>query len=337
MGPNPRGFGNTQYSDIQVSIVNSTESGFPTKLASALDAIGNTPIVKLQKIVPEGCADVYVKLESFNPTGSKKDRMALSMIEGAERRGELRPGMTVVEYSGGSTGSSLAFICAVKGYHFHVISADPFGKEKLDTMRAFGANLEVMDSPEGEITAEVVRGMIARAAELAEDENYFFTDQLNNDDIILGFERMGEEIIEQIGGPIDAFCDSVGTAGSLLGVREAFRKAGQDTRIVALEPASSPIMTEGRKGGHNVEGIGLGFIVPHLEGEPYDEARAVEESVARETAVRLAREEGIFAGTSSGMNVAGALELAAELGPGKTVVAIAVDTGLKYLSEGLFS
>lgn len=254
MGPNPRGFGNTQYSDIQVSIVNSTESGFPTKLASALDAIGNTPIVKLQKIVPEGCADVYVKLESFNPTGSKKDRMALSMIEGAERRGELRPGMTVVEYSGGSTGSSLAFICAVKGYHFHVISADPFGKEKLDTMRAFGANLEVMDSPEGEITAEVVRGMIARAAELAEDENYFFTDQLNNDDIILGFERMGEEIIEQIGGPIDAFCDSVGTAGSLLGVREAFRKAGQDTRIVALEPASSPIMTEGRKGGAQCRG-----------------------------------------------------------------------------------
>jgi cysteine synthase len=317
--------------------MDSSEFGFPTKLATALGAIGNTPIVKLQKIVPKGCADIFVKLEAFNPTGSKKDRMALSMVEGAERRGELLPGMTVVEYSGGSTGSSLAFICAVKGYHFHVISADPFGKEKLDTMRAFGADLEVMDSPSGQITAEVVGGMIARATELAEDGNYFFTDQLNNDDIILGFERMGDEIIEQIDGPIDAFCDSVGTAGSLLGVRGAFQKAGQNTRIVALEPASSPIMTGGRKGGHKVEGVGLGFIVPHLKGKPYDEARAIEESVARETAVRLAREEGIFAGISSGMNVAGALELAAELGPGKTVVAIAVDTGLKYLSEGLFS
>jgi len=316
--------------------MDSSDFGFPTKLATALEAIGNTPIVKLQKIVPEGCADVYVKLEAFNPTGSKKDRMALSMIEGAERRGELRPGMTVVEYSGGSTGSSLAFVCAVKGYHFHAISADPFGKEKLDTMRALGADLEVMESPGGEITADVVGGMIARAAELAKNEDYFFTDQLNNDDIVPGFERMGDEIIEQIDGPIDAFCDSVGTAGSLLGVRESFQKAGQKTRIIALEPASSPIMTEGRKGGHKVEGIGLGFIVPHLEGKPYDEARTVEESVARETAVRLAREEGIFAGTSSGMNVAGALELAAELGPGKIVVAIAVDTGLKYLSEGLF-
>lgn len=294
-------------------------------------------MVKLQKLVPKGSADIYVKLEYFNPTGSKKDRMALAMIEGAEKRGELRPGMSVVEYTGGSTGSSLAFVCAVKGYRFHVISADPFGKEKLDTMRAFGANLEVMKSPEGKITAEVIRGMIDRAAELAKDDHYYFTDQLNNGDIIYGFERMGEEIIEQVGGPIDAFCDSVGTAGSLLGVREALRKAAQNTRVIALEPSSSPIMSEGRRGGHHVEGIGLGFIVPHLEDEPYDEARAIDENVARKVAVRMAREEGIFAGTSSGMNVAGALEVAAELGPGKTVVATAVDTGLKYLTEGLYN
>jgi cysteine synthase A len=308
----------------------------PSIAASALDAIGNTPLVKLNRIVPEGSADVYVKLEYYNPTGSKKDRMALAMIEGAERRGELRPGMSVVEFSGGSTGSGLAFVCAVKDYHFHIISADPFGKEKLDTMTAFGAELEVIESPDGKITAEVIRAMIGRAAELAEDENYFFTDQLNNEDIIDGFRRLGEEIIEQIDGPIHAFCELVGTGGTICGVRAALRDAGQDTRIVALEPKSSAIISQGVSGSHNVEGIALGFIPPHLEDAPYDEVRGIDEAVARETAVRLAREEGIFAGTSSGMNVAGALEIAAELGPGHTVVAIAVDSGLKYLSEGLY-
>ena len=308
----------------------------PPVVESALDAIGNTPLIKLNRLVPEGSADVYVKLESFNPTGSKKDRMALAMIEGAEKRGELRPGMSVVEYSGGSTGAALALVCAVKGYHFHIISADCFGKEKLGTMTAFGAELEVQKTPEGKITGDVIKAIIARAAELAENENYFFTDQINNDDIIEGFRQLGEEIIEQIDGPVHAFCDSVGTGGSICGVQAAMRDAGQDTRIVALEPTSSAVLTTGEGGPHSVEGIALGFVPTHLADEPYDEVRTIDESVARETALRLAREEGIFAGTSSGMNVAGALEVAAELGPGHTVVAIAVDSGLKYLSEGLY-
>ncbi len=308
----------------------------PPVVESALDAIGNTPLIKLNRMVPEGSADVYVKLEAYNPTGSKKDRMALAMIEGAERRGELRPGMSVVEYSGGSTGAGLAFVCAVKGYHFHIISGDCFSQEKLDSMTAFGADMEVIKSPDGKISAPVIRAMIARANELSEDENYFFTDQLNNDDSIDGFERLGEELIEQIDGPIDALCETVGTGGTIVGVRRALQKVGQKTRIVALEPASSAVMSGHPSGKHSVDGVALGFIVKHCEDEPYDEVRAIDESVARETAVRLAREEGIFAGTSSGMNVAGALQLAAELGPGHKVVAIPVDSGLKYLSADLF-
>jgi cysteine synthase A len=311
-----------------------TEKGEST---SALDAIGHTPIVKLQQVVPAGCADVYVKLESLNPTGSKKDRMALAMIEGAEKRGELRPGMTVVEYTGGSTGSGLAFVCAVKGYRFHVISSDAFGPEKLDTMRALGAELEVIESEDGKITPELIKRMIARAAEIAREPDTFFTNQLSNPDVVFGFEKLGQEIIEQIEGPVDGFCDAIGTGGTLMGVSRALQAADQDTLVIALEPSSSPILTAGTTGGHNVEGIGLGFVPELLNVEFYDEARTVDESEARRTALRMAREEGLFAGTSSGMNVAGAIEIAKELGPGKTVVAIACDTGLKYLSEGLFS
>lgn len=308
----------------------------PPLVHSALDAIGNTPLIKLNRMVPEGSADVYVKIEAFNPTGSKKDRMALAMIEGAERRGELRPGMSVVEYSGGSTGAGLAFVCAVKGYHFHVISGDCFAQEKLDTMTALGADMEVINSPDGKIAAPVIRTMIARAAELAANENYFFTDQFENDDILNGFAKLGEELLVQLDGKIDAFCDSVGTGGSLVGVRRALRDAGLDTRIVALEPSSSAVLSGQPTGKHSVDGIALGFVPKHMEDEPYDEVREIDEAVARETAVRLAREEGIFAGTSSGKNVAGALQLAAELGPGHNVVAIAVDSGLKYLSADLF-
>ena len=317
--------------------MNLRKENVRAKSSSVLDAIGNTPIVKLQKIVPKGCADIYVKLESHNATGSKKDRMALSMIEGAEKRGDLRSGMTVVEYTGGSTGSGLAFICAVKGYRFRVVSSDAFGHEKLDTMRALGAELEVIESKDGKITPELINKMIDRATEIASEPDTYFTNQLSNPDMIDGFEKMGQEIVEQIGGPIHAFCDSVGTAGSLMGVSRALRAAGQDTLVIALEPTSSPILTAGTKGGHNVEGIGLGFVPELLDTDLYDEARAIDEAEARRTALRLAREEGIFAGTSTGMNVAGAIEIAKELGPGKTVVAIACDTGLKYLSEGLFS
>ncbi len=306
--------------------------------SNTLETIGNTPIVKLNRVVPKSAAEVWVKLEGGNPTGSYKDRMALAMIEGAESRGELKPGMSVVEYTGGSTGSGLAFVCAVKGYDFHVISSDAFAKEKLDTMRAFGANLEVIHSPSGKINSNLINQMIDRAKELANRDDYFFTDQLNNKDIIKGFEKMGEEILDQIEKPIDVFTGSVGTAGALMGVSNVLLNSNNETKIVALEPASAPYYSKGQSGGkHNVEGIGLGFELPLLNKNNYHEARGIDEGEAREMANRLVREEGIFCGTSSGLNVLGATQLAEELGGGKTVVTVAVDTGLKYLNGDLFN
>ena len=307
------------------------------KALNALEAIGNTPIVKLNKVVPDHAADVWMKLEGGNPTGSYKDRMALAIIEGAEIRGDLKPGMTVVEYTGGSTGSGLAFVCAVKGYEFHVVSSDAFAKEKLDTMRAFGAKLEVIHSPSGKINSNLINQMIDRAKELATKDDYFFSDQLNNADIIIGFEKMGREILEQIDGSIDAFTCSVGTAGAFMGVSNILLDSDKDTKIVALEPASAPYYSKNQSDGdHHVEGIGLGFELPLLDKNNYHEARGIDESEAREMAKLLASEEGIFGGTSSGLNVVGAIQLAEELGKGKTVVTIAVDTGLKYLTGNLF-
>ena len=307
------------------------------KALNALEAIGNTPIVKLNKVVPDHAADVWVKLEGGNPTGSYKDRMALAIIEGAEIRGDLKPGMTVVEYTGGSTGSGLAFVCAVKGYKFHVVSSDAFAKEKLDTMRAFGAKLEVIHSPSGKINSNLINQMVDRAKELATKDDYFFSDQLNNADIIKGFEKMGREILQQIDGSIDAFTCSVGTAGAFMGVSNILLDSDKDTKIVALEPASAPYYSKNQSDGdHHVEGIGLGFELPLLDKNNYHEARGIDESEAREMAKLLASEEGIFGGTSSGLNVVGAIQLAEELGKGKTVVTIAVDTGLKYLTGNLF-
>ncbi len=303
---------------------------------STLNTVGNTPIVQLQKVVPANSADVLIKLEYFNPTGSYKDRMALAMIEEAEKRGTLRSGMTVVEYTGGSTGSSLAFVCAVKGYPFRVVSSDAYATEKLNTMRAFGAQLEIEPSKGGLITPDLVPRMIARAQSIALSDNTYFTDQLKNADTIKGYAQIGYELIQQVPTPITAFCGGVGTAGMLMGVSQALKEGNSDTRIVALEPASSPIITTGIAGTHHVEGIGIGFIPPLLDENLFDEARGIDESEAREMARRLAREEGIFAGTSSGLNVVGALQVAQELGPGHTVVTVAVDTGLKYLAGDLY-
>lgn len=309
----------------------------PKNAASTLDVIGNTPLVRLQHVIPEQSAEVLVKLEYFNPTGSYKDRMALAMIEGPEQRGELQPGMTVVEYTGGSTGSSLAFVCAVKGYRFHVVSSDAFAQEKLRTMQAFGAQLEIVPSQGGQVTPDLVPQMMQRAEALAAADGTYFTNQLHNADSIKGYRQIGAELLTQVEGPIDAFCGGVGTAGMLMGVARALRRAGQRTRVVALEPASSPVVSTGEAGVHHVEGIGIGFVPPLLDDELYDEARGIDEDKARQMARRLAREEGIFAGTSSGLNVVGALQLARELGPGHTVVTVAVDTGLKYLAGDLYT
>lgn len=307
----------------------------PAVADSVLHTIGRTPVVRLRRLVPEGSADVFVKLEYFNPTGSYKDRMALAMIEGAERSGRLRPGMRVVEYTGGSTGSSLAMVCAMKGYAFHPLSSDAFAAEKLDTMRAFGADLEVVPSDGGKVTPALFDTFKARIAELTKDPNTFWTDQFHNADALHGYANIGRELIEQA-GRLDAFVGAVGTAGMLVGVSTALKEAGCAARIVALEPATSPVLTRGKGGPHRVEGTAPGFRAPHLVDGSFDEARAIDEDEARAMARRAAREEGIFAGTSTGLNLAGALQLARELGPGKVVATVAVDTGLKYLAGDLY-
>jgi cysteine synthase A len=294
-------------------------------------------LMRLRSLTEPGSAEVLVKLEYYNPTGSYKDRMALAMIEGAEARGVLRPGMRVVEFTGGSTGSSLALVCAVKGYRFAPVSSDAFAKEKLDTMRAFGADLTIVPSEGGKITPGLFDRMRAEVERLCEDPDTFWTDQFHNADAVRGYMGIGRELVEQTRGRIDAFCGAVGTAGMLAGVSKALKEGGCLARIVALEPVSAPFLTQARGGTHRVEGIAPGFLPPHLTPSTYDEARAVDESEARVMARRLAREEGVFAGTSSAMNVVAALQLAKELGPGKIVATVAVDSGLKYLAGDLFS
>jgi cysteine synthase A len=303
---------------------------------SVLETIGNTPVVQLKRIAPPGGADVFIKLEYFNPTGSYKDRMALAMIEGAEARGALRPGMRVVEYTGGSTGSSLAMVCAIKGYTFAPLSSDAFADEKIRTMEAFGATVEVVPSEGGKVTPALFDTFKARIAELTRDPNTYWTDQFHNADALKGYTQIGVELLAQLES-IDVFCGAVGTAGMLVGVSRAFKAAGRRTRIVALEPSGSPVLTTGKGGAHRVEGTAPGFVPPHLARADYDEARAIDENEARLMARRVAKEEGVFAGVSTGLNVLAAVQLAAEMRPGQRVVTVAVDTGLKYLAGDLFA
>lgn len=304
--------------------------------SSVLDAIGGTPLVRLQRLAPAGGADVLVKLEYYSPTGSYKDRMALALIEGAERRGVLQPGQRVVEFTGGSTGSSLAFVCAVKGYPLTLVSSDAFSLEKRRTMRAFGADLVIVPSRNGAITPDLFDRMRDEVRTIIGREGAFWTDQFNNRDSLDGYAGIGRELATQAGTEIAAFCGGVGVGGMLVGVSQALKAAGKRSRIVALEPASSPMLTQGVGGPHHVEGMGAGIIPPLLTPGSYDEARAIDEAEARALARRLAREEGIFAGVSTGVNVLAALQLAAELGPGRTVATVAVDTGLKYLAGDLY-
>src|SRR6187399_2068146 len=308
----------------------------PSIASSVLLAIGNTPLIRLTRVVPPGAADVLVKLESVNPTGSYKDRMALAMIEGAEARGALRPGMRVVEFTGGSTGSSLGMVCAAKGYPFVVLSSDAFSKEKLLTMRAFGAELRLVPSDGGKVTPALFERFRNEIATLAAEPNTFWTDQFHSTDALNGYAGIGREMLTQTGGRIDVFCGAVGAGGMLAGVARALRAGGSDARIVALEPASSPAMTGGPIGAHRVEGIGTGSIPPHIQHMPPHEARAIKEEDARDLARRLAREEGLLVGTSSALNIAAAIDLARELGAGKVVATVAADTGLKYLNGDLF-
>jgi cysteine synthase len=307
----------------------------PPVVDSVLATIGHTPVVRLRRVVKEGSADVFVKLEYFSPTGSYKDRMALAMIEGAEARGTLKPGMRVIEFTGGSTGSSLAMVCALKGYEFLPLSSDAFAREKLDTMRAFGADVEMVPSDGGTVTPALFDRFRARIATLRAQPGTFWTDQFNNNDALHGYAGIGVELLEQV-GTIDAFCGAVGTGGMLVGVGRALKAGGSRARIIALEPSESAVLTTGRAGAHRVEGIATGRVPPHLSASDYDEARAIDEADARAMARRLAKEEGIFVGTSSGLNVVAAVRLAEELGSGRRVATVAVDTGLKYLNGDLF-
>ncbi len=301
-----------------------------------LHTIGNTPLVKLSKIVPENCADIFVKLEYFNPTGSYKDRMALAIIEEAEKRGDIKKDTLIVEYTGGSTGTSLAFVCAVKGHHFKAISSDAIAKEKLQTIRLFGAELEIIPSEEGKITPDLFVKMEARVLEL-QSSGAYWTEQFLNKDALKGYAVLGKEIINQLYQPIDVFCAGVGTAGMLTGVSQELKKAHHAMKTIALEPAGSPFLSEGKKGSHRVEGIGTGALPPLLTKEVFDEALAIDEQKARETAKQLASKEGIFSGTSTGLNVYAAIELGKKLGPGKTIVTIACDSGMKYLAGDLYN
>jgi cysteine synthase A len=306
--------------------------------SSSLHTIGGTPLVRLRRVVPDGAAEVLVKVEGGNPTGSYKDRMALAIIEGAERRGALAPGQRVVEFTGGSTGSSLAFVCAVKGYPLSIVTSDAFAREKLRTMRAFGADVTVVPSEGGRITPELFVRMRWEVDRIIEREGAFWTDQFHNTDALTGYAELGREIIRQTqrsGVTVDVFCAAVGTAGMFAGVSAALSQAGR-IRAVALEPNSSPMLTTGIPGPHRVEGIATGIVPPLLAEGPFDEARTVGEEEARGMASPLARQEGIFTGTSGALNVVGAIDLAREMGRGHTVVTVAPDTGLKYLT-GIFT
>jgi len=301
-----------------------------------LDAIGNTPMARLRKITAPGGADVFVKIEGTNPTGSMKDRMARAVIARAEADGRLRPGDTVVEYTGGSTGTSLALVCAARGYRIRIVSSRAFSQEKLDHMAALGAELTLVPSEGGLITKQLILDMIEAARRLSEEPRTYWTDQLRNHDSIAGYHPLGEEIWTQAGGGVEAFVHSIGTAASLRGVAAVLRKHRPDVRIVAVEPAESPVLGGGAPGRHKIEGIGIGYAPPLWQPDLADEILAVSTAEAEEMARRLAREEAIFGGTSSGANVVAALRVAQRLGPGAKVVTLSVDSGLKYLSTDVY-
>jgi cysteine synthase A len=296
-----------------------------------LRGVGNTSLLALRHVVPENGARILLKLESENPTGSMKDRMALAMIETAEADGRLAANGPVVEYTGGSTGVSLSFVCAVKRHPLHVVTSDAFAREKLDHMRILGATLHIVPSDSGRMTEKLTRDMVEAARGITERTGGFWTDQLKNTDQLAAYHTLAEEIWAQTDGRIDGFVQCVGTAASLRGTAEGLRRRRDRIRIVAVEPAESPVLSGGPSGAHKIDGIGAGFVVPLWQKEIADQIERVSTDDALAMAIRLAREEGLFAGTSTGANVIAALRVAEQLGPGSTVVTIMCDTGMKYL------
>ena len=303
---------------------------------NVLDAIGNTSLVELRRVVLPGCARIFVKVEGENPTGSMKDRMAQAMIARAEGDGRLKPGDTIVEYTGGSTGASLALVCAAKGYRLRIVTSRAFSEEKLTQMAAFGAELTLIPGEGGLITRKLILDMVAAAREIAREPGTYWTDQLNNADSITGYYPMGEEIWRQTGGKVDAFVQSIGTSASLQGVATVLKRHNPEVRIIAVEPGESPVLSGGQPGAHKIEGIGIGYAPPLWDPAVVDEIVPVPTAEAEAMARRLAREEGLFAGTSSGGNVVAAIRMGARLGPAASIATLLVDTGLKYLSTDVY-
>jgi cysteine synthase len=301
-----------------------------------LGAIGNTSLVRLRKVVPPDCARIQVKLEWENPTGSMKDRMALAVISRAEADGRLKPGGTVVEYTGGSTGASLALVCASKGHRIRIVTSDAFSPEKLDQMRALGAELTLVPSEGGKTTKKLILDMIEKARELSHEPNTYWTDQLNNPDTLAGYDALGEEIWSQTEGRVDAFVHSVGTAASSRGVATALKTRKPGVLVAVVEPAESAVLSGGAPGPHKIEGVGVGFVPPLWDPSVVDEIVPIATDDAKAMARRLAREEALFAGTSSGANVLAAIQVGRRLGPDATVVTLLPDSGLKYLNTDVY-
>jgi len=301
-----------------------------------LQAIGNTSMVRLRKIVPSNGATIFAKLEWENPTGSVKDRMAWAVISRAEEDGRLKPGDTVLEYTGGSTGTSLALVCAAKGYRLRIVTSDAFSREKRDHMAALGAELTLVPSEGGLTTKKLILDMIEAARMLSQEPHTYWTDQLNNHDAIAGYFPLGEEIWKQTEGKVDAFVHGVGTAATSRGVATVLKRYKPEVKIVVVEPEESAVLAGGQPGPHKIEGVGIGYIPPLWEPRLVDDILAVRTNDAKEMTRRLAREEALFAGTSSGANVIAALRVAEQLGPDATVVTLMADSGLKYLSTDVY-
>jgi cysteine synthase A len=304
--------------------------------AGVLGAIGNTPLLELRRLPGARSARVLVKLESANPTGSMKDRVARAMIERAATDGRLKPGDTVVEYTAGTTGISLALVCAALGFKAHFVFSNAFSPEKRVTMCAYGATITDVESAGGQITEQLIRALISTADEISMQPGHWYCDQLNNKDGEAGYYALGEELWRQSGARVDAFVQSVGTGHSIHGSAHALRRHNPQLLVVAVEPAESAVLSGGPPGAHNIDGIGIGFIPPLWRRAEVDEIVPVPTAEAKAMARRAAREEALFAGTSTGANLVAALAVAQRLGSHATVATIAVDSGLRYLSTDMY-